>query len=414
MISKFNLFILLFFMPFLFSCAGEQEAETKVETETEKIDFASEQMKIFFEEMPKAIAAEPEEQRIRRERSNRGPLVCPRSIRDGELFMVPSRDWTSGFFPGNLWFMYEFTGDVFWLEKAREYTSYIEREKTNAGTHDMGFKIFCSFGNGYRITEDEAYRDIMIEAARTLITRYNEDVGAIRSWDHNTDKWDFPVIIDNMMNLELLFWATRATGDPVFYEIAVNHANTTLNEHFREDNSSYHVVDFHPETGEVENRHTHQGHAHESAWARGQAWGLYGFTMSYRETGIEAYLEQAEKIAEFMLYDPNMPEDLVPYWDYDDPAIPNAPRDVSAAAIMSSAFFELSTLIPEKKDHYYDNAVKILESIYEDYCSEPGANKGFITDHSTGHLPGDHEIDTPLIYADYYFLEAIKRKNSMK
>jgi unsaturated chondroitin disaccharide hydrolase len=394
---------------FMVSC-NNHSAEKRMSD----VEFASQQLMVFFEEMPKAIAEEPEQQRIQREKANRGPLVSPRSIRDGKLFMVPSRDWTSGFFPGVLWYMYELTGDGSWMEKAKKHTAYIEREKTNAGTHDMGFKIYCSFGNGYRIIKEEAYREIMIESARTLITRYNETIGSLRSWDHNTDKWVFPVIIDNMMNLELLFWATKATGDSIFYQIAVNHANTTLKHHFREDNSSYHVIDYDPETGKVLNRHTHQGYSHGSAWSRGQAWGLYGYAMSYRETGIKAYLEQAEKIADYMLNHPNMPDDLVPYWDYDAPGIPNEPRDVSAATIMCSALFEMSTMIPGKADYYYSTASKILDNVSAKYRSAPGTNKGFLLDHATGHLPGDHEIDVPLIYADYYFLEALIRRDKMR
>jgi unsaturated chondroitin disaccharide hydrolase len=391
-----------------FSCDKEANKQH------DEVAFASKQLMLFFDEIPKAIAAEPEEKRVQRENSNRGPLVVPRAIRDGKLFMVPSRDWTSGFFPGMLWYMYDLTGNESWIEKAKEYTTYIEREKTNAGTHDMGFKIYCSFGNGLRITNDQAYTDIMVESARTLITRYNENIGCIRSWDHNRDKWVFPVIIDNMMNLELLFWATKETGDSIFYQIAVNHANTTLANHFREDNSSFHVIDYDPETGEVLNRHTHQGYAHESAWARGQAWGLYGYTMSYRETGIKAYLEQAEKIAEFMLNHPNLPEDMVPYWDYNAPNIPNEPRDVSSATIMASALFELSTLVSERAKYYEETANKIINSVYDNFSSAPGTNMGFLLDNSTGHLPGDHEIDVPIIYADYYFLEALIKREQVK
>ena len=405
--------LVLLFSAIFFSC--KDNSKERMEDMYERsgdIEFAEEQLKLFFETMPEAIANEPEEQRIQRERAERGPLVSPRSMRDGKLFMVPSRDWTSGFFPGMMWFMYEFTDDDFWYRKAREHTAHIEREKTNDGTHDMGFKIYCSFGNGYRITGDESYSDIMIESARTLITRYNENVGCIRSWDFARDRWDFPVIIDNMMNLELLFWATRETGDPVFYNIAVNHANATLRDFFREDNSSYHVIDYNPETGEIQNRHTHQGYTHESAWARGQAWGLYGFTMSYRETGIKAYLEQAKKIADFILNHPNLPDDMVPYWDYNAPNIPDEPRDVSAATIMSSALFELSTFVPEMSDYYFNTASRILENVSSNYRSEPGGNKGFLLGHGTGHFPGNHEIDEPLIYADYYFLEAIKRMKS--
>jgi unsaturated chondroitin disaccharide hydrolase len=394
----------------LFSCEKTVDKDNRMDD----VEFASEQLKLFFEEMPKAIAEEPEQQRLQREKSNRGPLVVPRALRDGKLFMVPSRDWTSGFFPGMLWYMHDLTGDDYWKQNAEKYTAYIEREKTNGGTHDMGFKIYCSFGNGYRITNNESYRDIMIESARTLITRYNDTIGCIRSWDHNNDKWVFPVIIDNMMNLELLFWATKATGDSIFYQIAVDHANTTIKNHFREDNSSFHVIDYDPATGNVLNRHTHQGYAHESAWARGQAWGLYGYTMSYRETGIKEYLEQAQKIADFMINHENMPEDLVPYWDYNAPNIPNEPKDVSAATIMSSALFELSTMVPERSDYYLEMANKILNNVSANYRSEPGTNKGFLLDHSTGHLPGNHEIDVPIIYADYYFLEALIRRDQLK
>jgi hypothetical protein len=341
-------------------------------------------------------------------------LVSPRSIsNDGVPRMVPSRDWTSGFFPGNLWLMYKWTNDDFWRRKAEAFTSYIEKEKLNGTTHDMGFKIYCSFGNGYQITQNEHYHDVMIDAANTLITRYNENVGCLRSWDHNSDKWDFPVIIDNMMNLELLFWATRATGDSTYYNIAVSHATRTMKEHFRPDNSSYHVVDFNPETGQVQARHTHQGFAHESAWARGQAWGLYGYTMTYRETGINAFLTHAQQIASYILEHPNLPTDLVPYWDFDDPAIPNSPRDVSAATISASALYELSTLVPENAEEYKKTADTIMKNLKNAYLSPEGENFGFILTESTGNKPGGYEIAVPIIYADYYYLEALLRKEKL-
>jgi unsaturated chondroitin disaccharide hydrolase len=336
-------------------------------------------------------------------------VVVPRSLREDTMFYVPSRDWTSGFFGGNLWYLYELTGNEYWKEKAMYYTAPIEKEKTNKGTHDLGFMLYCSFGNGYRLTGNEQYKEILLEAARSLISRYNPTVGCIRSWDFARDRWMFPVIIDNMMNLELLFWATKVTGDSTFYHIAVSHADVTMKHHFRDDNSSYHVIDFDTITGEVRNRHTHQGYSHESGWARGQAWGLYGYTMCYRETGKKEYLEQAEKIAGYMLNHTNMPEDLVPYWDYNAPNIPNEPRDVSAATIMSSALLELRDMIPEKYDYYNSTANKILENVWEKYRSAPNSNKGFILDNSTGHLPGKHEINVPIIYADYYFLEALLR-----
>lgn len=341
-------------------------------------------------------------------------LVSPRSISaDGVPRMVPSRDWTSGFFPGNLWLMHKLTGENYWIEKAKTFTSYIEQEKHNGKTHDMGFKIYCSFGNGYQITDDQHYHDVMIDAANTLITRYNEKVGCLRSWDHNADKWDFPVIIDNMMNLELLFWATKATGDSIYHDIAVSHARRTMQEHFRPDGSSYHVVDFNPETGDVQARHTHQGYAHESAWARGQAWGLYGYTMAYRETGIKEFLDKAKIIASYIFEHPNLPTDLIPYWDYDDPAIPNSPRDVSAATISASALYELSTLVPENADEYKKTADTIMKNLKDAYLSPEGENFGFILTESTGNKPGGYEIAVPIVYADYYYLEALVRKEKL-
>lgn len=340
--------------------------------------------------------------------------VSPRSLSPaGELELVPSKDWTSGFFPGVLWYLYDFTDNSQWMEQAKDFTFQIEKEKSNTKTHDMGFKIYCSFGNAYRLTQNPKYKEVIIESAKTLSTRYNPNVGAIRSWDHNADKWDFPVIIDNMMNLELLFAATRMTGDSSFYYIAVSHANTTMKNHFRDDFSCYHVVDYDPATGEVDNKHTHQGYSHESAWVRGQAWGLYGYTMCFRETKNYEYLDLAEKIAMYIMKHPKMPEDFVPYWDFNDPEIPNAPRDASAAAITASALYELSTF-SEVGAFYKKAADKILASLSRKYISPVGENKGFILLHSTGHKPHNSEIDVPIIYSDYYYLEALLRKENLE
>jgi unsaturated chondroitin disaccharide hydrolase len=175
--------------------------------------------------------------------------IFPRTYEEGVLKLVPGRDWTSGFFPGNLWMMYELTGDEKWKEEALQFTLPLEAEKWNGKTHDMGFKMFCSFGHALRYSNNSEYRDILIQSAKTLSTRFNPVVGCIRSWDHNTDKWVFPVIIDNMMNLELLLWAAKETGNENFKEIAIQHALTTMKNHFRDDNSSYHVIDYDPETG---------------------------------------------------------------------------------------------------------------------------------------------------------------------
>ena len=340
-------------------------------------------------------------------------LVSPRSLTPaGELKLVTAKDWTSGFLPGELWYLFEYTGNDFWKGKAKTFTANLEEEKWNAGTHDMGFKIYCSYGNGYRLTLDPNYKDVIIQSAKTLSKRFNPTVGAIRSWDHHADQWQFPVIIDNMMNLELMFAATRLSADSTFYKIAVSHANTTLKNHFREDNSSYHVISYDPKSGEIEKRNTHQGYSDESAWTRGQAWGLYGFTMCYRETGDKAYLEVADKIAAYMLNHLNMPDDLVPYWDYDAPEIPNEERDVSAAAVLASGLYELS-VFSESGKTYRRAADKILESLSTKYTATVGKYKGFILIHSVGSKPGGSEIDVPLSYADYYYLEALLRKKHL-
>ena len=336
-------------------------------------------------------------------------LVSPRTIdSDGNLVLVPSKDWTSGFFPGILWQLYELSGKELWLENAQKFTKQIEIEKFNGNTHDMGFKIYCSFGNEYRLTGESASRTVIIEAATKLSERFNPVIGCIRSWDHNSDKWQFPVIIDNMMNLELLFAATRLTGDPSFREIAVSHANTTMKNHFRKDYSTYHVVDYDQQTGKVIKKNTHQGYSDESTWARGEAWALYGYTLCYRETQDQKYLEQAKSIASFILNHPRLPKDLIPYWDFDAPGIPNEPRDASAASIIASALYELSTYA-DHNNQYREKADIIMKNLEQNYMTEKGDADGFILLHSTGSAPSNKEVDVPLIYSDYYFLEALIR-----
>lgn len=340
-------------------------------------------------------------------------LATPRTLEDGQLALVAPRDWTSGFFPGELWFLYEYSGKKDWQEQAKKYTEMIEQEQFNGKTHDMGFKVYCSAGTGYRITKDQHYRDVIIQSAKTLATRFNPKTGVILSWDHSREKWINPVIIDNMMNLELLFEATKLTDDSSFYKIAVSHANTTMKNHFRPDYSSYHVIDYDPNTGAVLKKNTHQGYSHESAWARGQAWALYGYTMCYRFTKDPAYLKQAEGIATFILNHPNMPDDLVPYWDFNAPGIPKEPRDASAAAVIASGLYELSGY-SSNKELYLKKADKMLYSLSTKYISPAGGNKGFILGHSTGSKPSNSEVDVPLSYADYYYLEALLRCKTLK
>lgn len=333
--------------------------------------------------------------------------VSPRTLVNGELKTVIPEDWTSGFFPGVLWYLYEYTGDDKWRKEAQKFTENLSEMQYFTGNHDLGFMIYNSYGHGYKLTKDSVYKQAILNAAKALSTRFNPVTGTIKSWDHAKDVWTYPVIIDNMMNLELLFAATKLSGDSTFYKIAITHANNTLKNHFRDDYSSVHVVDYNPKDGSVIKKTTHQGYSDESSWARGQAWGLYGYTMCFRETGDSTYLDQANHIANFIINNPKIPKDLVPYWDYDDPKIPNAPRDASAAAITSSALFELARMTDNEE--YHRTAKKILSSLSKYYKSDKGANKGFILDHSTGHLPHKSEIDVPIIYADYYYLEALLR-----
>jgi rhamnogalacturonyl hydrolase YesR len=340
-------------------------------------------------------------------------LTSPRTIKNGTMKLVPSRDWTSGFFPGNLWMIYEITKDKKWEDLALQYTLPLEKEQWNRGTHDLGFMIFCSFGKAYQFTKNDDYKSILIQSAKSLASRFNPTVGCIRSWDHNSDKWDFPVIIDNMMNLELLLWAAKETGESNLKEIAITHAQTTIKNHFRDDYSSYHVIDYNPETGEVQKKQTHQGYSDESAWARGQAWGLYGFTMMYRETGMQEFLIQAEKIAGFILNQPGIKDGKIPYWDFNAPDSPDKPYDASAGAIITAALYELSDY-SENKEVYLDVADKLFATLSSDkFLAKVGNNEGFLLKHSTGHLPGNSEIDVPLVYADYYFLESIIKKRNL-
>lgn len=345
----------------------------------------------------------------------KGNKVNPRSIdKDGNLVLVGPKDWCSGFFAGTLWQMYQYSHMQFWRENAVSNTWLIESAKWHKGTHDLGFMIGDSFGKAYQLTGEQSYRDVMLQAARTLCTRYSPKVGCIRSWDHNADRWTFPVIIDNMMNLEILFEAYKLTGDKSFYDIAVSHANVTIKNHFRDDYSSYHVVDYDPVTGTVRSRVTHQGYSDDSFWSRGQGWALYGYTMCYRYTHDLRYLEQAKNIAKFLFSLKNMPEDGIFFWDMKDPSIPDVPRDASAAALVASAFYELQAYVgAELGKQYIAYADKIVNSLIDHYQAPVGSNQGFLLLHSTGNKPANSEIDVPINYADYFYMEALRRKSML-
>lgn len=343
-----------------------------------------------------------------------GTNSFPRTYDKAKRKLITSKSdwWCSGFYPGSLLYLFELKGDTALLHEAQRLLIPLSKEQFNTSTHDLGFMMYCSFGNAYRLNPTPEYKQILINSAKSLASRFNPTVGCIRSWDSKPE--DFLVIIDNMMNLEMLFWATKATGDSTYAKIAISHANTTMHNHFRSDYSCFHQVNYNPQNGTVKQRRTVQGYADGSSWARGQAWGLYGFTVMYRETHNPKYLEQANHIAGFILHHPRLPKDMIPYWDFDAPDIPNAPRDASAAALMCSALLELQQYVPGKLSKTYQMAAeKMFNSLSSNaYCVGRGELGGFILDHSTGNFPQKSEIDAPLSYADYYYLESmIRMKN---
>ena len=386
----------LLFIAILTGCAGKDEMDAVIE---KGLSVSVEQSKL----MAKSIW----------EQKN----LLPRTLdKEGKLITSDSKWWTSGFFPGVLWYLYEATGDTLLKEYACDYTSRVEKEKYNKGNHDVGFMLYCSFGNGYRLTGNEKYKQVLLKGAESLSTRYKDHIGVIRSWDFNRAVWQYPVIIDNMMNLELLEWASKNSDNSRFAAIARSHADVTLKNHFRADYSCWHVVSYDTITGQPEKKHTRQGYSHESSWSRGEAWALYGYVMMYRETQQKHYLVHAKKVANYILTHPRMPEDGIPYWDYDAPDIPDAYRDASAGAIMASAFIELSTMIQGELSRkclmMAETQLKTLTS--PEYLAEPGTNGNFILKHSVGSLMEHSEVDVPLTYADYYYVEALLRYQKVK
>jgi len=378
-----------------FSCTSRKE-EKETSTEISVSELISQNFKDGAEQYKVMMKSLP-------------PDRFPKTYENDTLRTSGSGWWCSGFYPGTLLYLYEETKDKELYDEAMRIMKVLEKEQYNTTTHDLGFMMYCSFGNANEMEPKEEYKEILINSAKSLATRFNPTVGCIRSWDSKPK--DFIVIIDNMMNLELLFWATQETGDSTFYDIAVTHANTTIKNHYRPDYSSYHVLNYNPETGEVQEKKTAQGYSDESAWARGQMWGLYGFTVMYRFTKDDKYLEQAKHIAEFVLDHPNMPEDKIPYWDFNAPDIPDAKRDASAAAILASALLELKNYVGgEEGKKYFTVAETIIKNLSSDtYKAKPGEVGGFILKHGVGHIPQGTEVDVPLTYADYYFVEAMQR-----
>lgn len=340
----------------------------------------------------------------------------PRNIEKGETEWGTTnvRNWTSGFWPGILWYAYEYSKDETIKQYAEKFTAPIKiLSETPAGNHDIGFMVNCSFGNGYRLTGSEDYKKTLLDAADTLATLFNPEVGSILSWPNKLKEFRHNTIIDNMMNLELLYWASKNGGSKNLYNIAVSHAEVTMKYIVREDNSTFHVASFDENTGEFIKAFTHQGNADNSMWARGQAWGIYGFAISARETGRKDFLETSINLANHFIE--RLPADGIPYWDFDAPGIPNASKDASAAAIAACGMLELYDLVEdvEIKKHFKDSATKLVEILStKKYLSEDD-NQAFLN-HSTGHHPKNSEIDLPIVYADYYYLEALLRLEKSK
>ena len=344
-----------------------------------------------------------------------GKVRIPKTIdKLGRMVYIPIDDWCSGFFPGSLCYLYQLTNDKSWFVQSKRFTEALDSIQYLTWHHDVGFMIGSSYLNIYRLSPNKAYKKAIIQTAKSLCTRFRKKAGVIQSW--NVDRgwqskrgWTCPVIIDNMMNLELLFEATRLSGDSTYWKVAVSHANKTLENQFRKDGSCYHVVDYDPNNGAVLHRQTAQGYADNSAWARGQAWAVYGYTVCYRYTHDRKYLDQAVKTLNFVMQNPNLPEDLIPYWDFDAPNIPNEPRDASSAACIASALYEMNNYLPD--NGYTSLADRIIRSLSSpEYRAPLGKNGCFLLMHSVGSIPHNNEIDVPLNYADYYFLEALTRR----
>lgn len=343
--------------------------------------------------------------------------MMPRNIMDSlttwHCRQVSEKEWCGGFWPGILWYDYEYTKDTRIKVEAEKFTASLKfLSEMPPYDHDLGFLMFCSYGNGYRLTQNPAYKQVIINTANAYKALYNPKVGALLSWPrHVADYGGHNVIMDNMINLEMLFWAAKNGGDIDLYDIAVAHADKTMKHHFRPDFTSYHVAVYDTLTGNLIKKCTHQGYADHSMWARGQAWAIYGYTVVYRETQDVKYLDFVQKVTD--VYLANLPEDYIPYWDFNDPAIPNAPRDASAACVVASALLELSTYLPNAKGQgYKDAAVKMLENLSTS-SYQCGVSKPAFLLHSTGHKPAGSEIDASIIYADYYYIEALLRLSKL-
>ncbi|MFC1541633.1 glycoside hydrolase family 88 protein [Candidatus Latescibacterota bacterium] len=389
--SIFTIIIMLFGIIVSFvSCSGpvpEIEPESGVSIPIEEtFDFAAEQLE-------KTVVQIDDSERF------------PRFINEEGIWeTLDSHAWSSGFFAGCLWFMYEHTGDDNWKIYAIKWTDSMEREQFNKENHNNGFMMFSSFGNGYLLTGDEHYREVLIESARSLASRYSDAVGFIKAND--MEQWSFPVLIDTMVNIRLLFWAAENGGDPEWGTIAETHTLNTIRDHIRADGSTVQLIDYNPSTGDIITHDTLCGLNKDSAWARGQGQAIYGFAAAYDFTRNPAFLDAARKVADNFIM--NLPDDYVPFWDFSDPNIPDTIRDSSAASIAAAGLFELARIVPDNSENkkYNNAAVHILSSLCTNYLADRDSSNG-ILDHATWKKPEDPQADTSLIWGDYNFFEAL-------
>ena len=330
-----------------------------------------------------------------------------------ELDMYPVTWWTAGHFAGSFWYLYEATGDDFFKDRATVWTEMLEPNSKVTDNHDVGFIMYCSYGNARRLLKTDRYDELLRETAASLCQRFHPGLGLIRSWGDINDAQTFQVIPDNLMNLELLEWAAKTPGPNDFGRVAHSHADVTMRHHYMPDCGCHHVLDYDQETKRVKTILRGQGASCETAWSRGQSWSIYGYTMLYRSSGYIRYLDFAKKLADYAINHPNMPEDGVPYWDF---GAPGEERDSSAASCMAAALIELSQFVGDAdRARYRAFAVKQLISLASPaYFSEGDEIGHFLLKHGVGHKPEKSEIDTPLVYGDYYFLEALLRFRELK
>ncbi|MUH36469.1 glucuronyl hydrolase [Zobellia amurskyensis] len=393
---RVRLHLILFVSFLMFSCASQKK---------EVVQFSAE--KVLDENAQKIKVVQ---ETIKSE--NQFPRNIPKGQTNWE--MVGARDWCSGFWPGVLWYAYEQSNDSGLKESAMKSTEALRQiAYSPAENHDIGFMLYCSYGNGYRLTGNEDYKKVLLAAADTLATLYNPKVGSILSWPIKKSEFDHNTIVDNMMNLELLFWAAKNGGSQDLYDLSESHAQLTMDYLVREDGSMFHLGSFDSETGEFLKGMTHQGYADDSMWARGQTWGMYGFAIAYRETSNKDFLNTSIKLSDHFLE--RLPKDGIPYWDFDDPKIPNSPKDASAAAVAACGLLELSGLVEDVslKQKYIDAAKDLLEKLSREPYYSGDTNQSLLL-HSTGHHPNNSEIDMPIVYADYYYMEALLRLKKLE